>query len=315
MIIGSPGCLYLCCSSSSSPLEKKECVWDEIGEVCLFAGKTDPESVFGKKETLKQWDSGARSGATWLQAAVCVESGPCFQPWRKWAIWGRWYTMPQLFQSHWKQWRDFIFRLKNKYSQREAVLNKPCGGISDKNKAVVWGSRCFTYLDIFHVTVTTLAGALQSWHPRCVKCRPVCVPKGKQRHSSGWMSLLLSPAPSHPYARAFSRVFWTTEQIVGRFIGGNSETAGRPSQGQTDVQVTWKRKRKDRGREVGNRGMIEAAKNKLKHQCTVKKAQTSLTILCQCRRWAKYFPLSLGLGSSFVFYSILIHPLVCLLLV
>lgn len=90
---------------------------------------------------------------------------------------------------------------------------------------------------------------------------------------------------------------------------GNSETAGHPSQGQTDVQVTWrgtewgKERREKEGErwcgKNGSGGMIEAGEKKeLKHWC--KDLETSLAIPCQPQRWAKYFPLSLGRRSSFV---------------
>lgn len=80
----------------------------------------------------------------------------------------------------------------------------------------------------------------------------------------------------------------------------------RPNRCSGDLERKWmgKERKETEGERwcgrKGNRGMIEAGKNKLKHWC--KNSETSLAILCQRWRWAEYFPLSLGHRSSFVFY-------------
>lgn len=127
------------------PSRKKECVLDEIGEVCSFARETDPKSAWTLLASRSFWGDETvgpdpvQPGCR-LLSVVFMASGPCFQPdvtpWRKCAIWGRWYMM-QTSASIVAMSSRAIERLycfssgKKMKSLREAsMLNQPCMVIS-----------------------------------------------------------------------------------------------------------------------------------------------------------------------------------------
>lgn len=146
---------------------------------------------------------------------------------------------------------------------------------------------------------------MQFWHLRSVKCRPVCVPEGKQRHSSGRQSLSHSLTPSHPYVLAVPGVLWTTEQIAGRFIGETARQLGTHHKAKQmfrwlgeEVNGNERNSREWKQREGGDVEERDAGrwwrqkKNELIRWC--KNSEALLAIPCQCVRWAKYVPLSVG---------------------
>lgn len=324
MIIGSPGCLYLCCSSSSSPPEKKSvCVrWDRRSllvcrgnwsQVCL--------NSFGKKKLWGNETAGpdpVQPGCR-LLSAVFMASGPCFQPdalsWRKWAILGRWYMMQTSASIAGLSWRAietfYCFSSgKKKKSQREvSVLNQPCWVISHKKWSSCLRLGMLHLFRYFSCHIDDLCWWFALLAPEVYKMQ-TCLCAWRQIETLIWsMESLPLSYSSHPYVLAVSRVLWTTEQIVGRFIGETVRQLGTHHKAKQMFRWLGKevngKERNDSGGWQGKRwcgrkgcrGMMEAEKNELIYWR--KNSETSLAIPCQPLRWAKCFPLSLGHRSLF----------------
>ena len=130
-------------------------------------------------------------------------------------------------------------------------------------------------------------------------------------------SLSLPLTPSHPYVCAVPGVLWTTEQIVGRFIGETVRQLGTHHKAKQmfrwlGEEVNGK-ECSDRGREVmWKKGMQRddrGSRKKWIYWC--KNPGTSLPIHCQPPRWAKRSPLSCGHRSLFQLPYWFAHKSVC----
>lgn len=132
----------------------------------------------------------------------------------------------------------WLFWEKEKSRREPSELSRPC--ILTMREAAVWSQGCFTSLDIFHVMEMTLAAGLHRWHPRCKLQTCLCARRQIERLIWSLESLPLSYSPLIHMFLPFPRGIMDHRADCWPLREGNSETAGHPSQGQTDVQVTWR---------------------------------------------------------------------------
>lgn len=169
------------------PLQKKRvCVrWDRRS-LLVCRGKLIPSlpELFWHEETLRRRDSGGQIRCN-LASGCYQASGLLFSA-RRDAMEEMSYLKQVMQTSNCcndidSNWDILLFDFRKKKSQGEAsVLNQPCRVISYKK----WNS-CLrlAMLHLFRYFSRHIDDLswwfLHCWHPRCVKCRPVCAPGGK----------------------------------------------------------------------------------------------------------------------------------------
>lgn len=173
--------------------------------------------------------------------------------------------------------RDFIVSLQGEKmkSQREtSVLNQPCMAISYKRKSSRLRLKMLHLFWYFSCHIDDLSWWFALLAPEVCKLR-TCLCAWRQIETLIWsIESLPLPYPLSSICSCSLQGIMDHRADCWPLHRGNSETAGHPSQGQTDVQVTWRgrewksEERQERGGGVtegerwcgrkGCRGMMEA---------------------------------------------------------